>query len=261
MRYNQFDRFLHAVVKQAGQSLRRNFGKITTGTPKTSQHDIVTAADFAAEDLIISAIRKKFPYHNILSEESGYLPGRSPYTWVIDPLDGTANFAKQIPLFGVIIAFVDHNTVTHGAIYDPIHDQLYYAKRGQGSVCNNLPIQVTTEKQLEEMVVIISNIRLRSSMEQFAHWRSLLALYTTYYKAYGSAAQALMALAAGKVDTYIIGGAYPWDIAAGALIAKEAGAKVSHIDGQRWNWRASNQHVLIANPSLHKKVLSLLSRH
>jgi len=258
MRLTQLDRFIQQIVRKAAASIKKNYGVITTGEQKTSQHDIVTAADFASEKIIISAIRKKFPYHNIISEESGVLKGKSRFTWVIDPLDGTANFAREIPLFGVIVGLVEGETITHAAIMDPIHDQMFYARKGAGAYCNGKRIYVSQEHHLEEMVAMISNVRLRSSLEQFAHWRSLFALYTTYYKSYGSAAQAMMALASGKIDAYIIGGAYPWDIAAGGLLVQEAGGKITALDGRRWNWRENNQHVLAANPKLHHRILDLL---
>lgn len=259
MRLTAFDRFIQEIVRRAGATIKKNYGVITHGEQKTSQHDIVTEADFESERLLISAIRKKFPYHTILSEESGELKGRSRYTWIIDPLDGTSNFAREIPLFGVIVAFADGTTITHGAIYDPIHDQMFYTRRGQGSYCNGRRIFVSQEQMLEEMVVMMSNVRLRSSLEQFAHWRSLLALYTTYYKSYGSAAQAMMAVSSGKIDVYIIGGAYPWDIAAGGLLVQEAGGKITHLDGRRWDWREQNQHIIVANPLLHRRLLPLLN--
>ncbi|EKD76437.1 MAG: hypothetical protein ACD_43C00111G0001 [uncultured bacterium] len=260
MRLTQLDRFIQQTVRRAAVSLKKNYGVITTGQQKTSQHDIVTEADFASEKIIISAIRKKFPYHNIISEESGELKGKSRFTWIIDPLDGTANFAREIPLFGVIVGLVEGETITHAAIMDPIHDQLFYARKGAGAYCNGKRIAVSQEHHLEEMVATISNVRLRSSLEQFAHWRSLFALFTTYYKSYGSAAQALTALASGKIDAYLVGGAYPWDIAAGGLIVQEAGGKISTLDGQRWNWREDNQHVLAANPKLHRRILDLLNQ-
>ncbi len=259
MRLNTFDRFIQTIVKQAGASIRKNYGVVTTGQAKSSRHDIVTAADYESEHILISSIRRKFPYHTILSEESGWLTGKSAATWIIDPLDGTNNFARQVPLFGVILAFAeDGKQLSHAAMYDPIHDEFYYARRGQGSYCNGRRIWVSQEKTLEEMVVVVSNVRLRSSLEQFAHWRSLLALYTTYYKSYGSAAQSLMAAASGKVDAYIIGGAYPWDIAAGGLIIREAGGKITQLDGRRWDWREKNQQILAANPVLHRRIMELL---
>ncbi|MFA6475111.1 MAG: inositol monophosphatase family protein [Patescibacteria group bacterium] len=254
----QLDRFIKQIIFQAGKSVRKNYGVITTGTAKTSQHDIVTEADYASERILISAIRKKFPYHNILSEESGELRGKSQYTWIIDPIDGTSNFARQIPLFGIIVALVKNNTVTHGAIYDPIHDEYYYAKRKHGSYCNGRKIHVSQVTRLEDMVVTISNVRLRSSLEQFAHWRSLLALHTTYYKSFGSAAQTFMALASGKIDAYMIGGAYPWDIAAGGLLVQEAGGIITQLDGRTWDWRDNNQHILATNKSLHKQLVNIL---
>ncbi len=258
MRKAALDHFIEKIVRDAGSSLRDNFGVIKTGTPKTSQHDIVTEADFQAEEILISAIRKKFPYHNILSEEAGELKGSSPYTWIIDPLDGTNNFAKQIPLFGVIVALAKGNVIERGAIYDPLHDQFLYARRGQGAYLNGKRVHASTETSLEEMVIAISNIRARSMVEKFAHWRSLLALYTTYYKLFGSAAQNILALATGKIDAYIISGAYPWDIAAGGLIYREAGGKITDIYGKRWSWRQMNQKVIMANPKLHKKITNLL---
>lgn len=260
MRLTAFDRFIQDAVRRAGTTIRKNYGVVTTGKQKTNPHDIVTAADFESEEILISAIRKKFPYHTILSEESGELKGKSNFTWIIDPLDGTNNFARQVPLFGVIVAFAEGDDITHGAIYDPLHDEFYYARRGHGATCNGQPISVSREHTLEEMVLSVSNVRWRSSLEQFAHWRSLFALYTTYYKSYGSTAQTFMAVSSGKIDAYIIGGAYPWDIAAGFLLVKEAGGKMTHIDGRRYNWQERNQHIIAANPILHKKIMQLINQ-
>ncbi|MBI2415428.1 MAG: inositol monophosphatase [Candidatus Kerfeldbacteria bacterium] len=254
------DRFIQDISVRAGKIIKRQFGIVTTGQQKTSQHDIVTEVDYASERLLISAIRRRFPYHSILSEEAGELTGRSDYTWIIDPLDGTANFARGVPLFGVCVALAKGNVITHGVIYDPIHDELFFAKRGAGSFCNGKRIHVSSETQLEEMVVYISNIRHRSSLERFAHWRALLALYTTYYKSYGSAAQAMASLASGRIDTYIIAGAYPWDIAAGALLLREAGGKITRLDGSSWQWRDTNQQIVTANPTLHRKIIQLLNQ-
>lgn len=260
MRLNTLDKFIQQIVRHAGASVRKNYGIITTGIVKTSQHDIVTEADYESEHILISAIRKKFPYHAILAEETGELKGKSDYTWIIDPIDGTSNFAQEVPLIGVIVALAKGNTVINAAVYDPIHDQMYYARKGQGSYCNGRRIYVSQEHRLEEMVANISNVRQRSSLEQFAHWRSLLSLYTTYFKAYGSAAQAVMALAAGKIDVYVVGGVYPWDIAAGGLLIREAGGVITQLDGRRWNWRDMNQHIVAANPILHSKILNLLKQ-
>lgn len=258
MRLNSLDRFIQDIVIQAGASIRNNFGVITTGTAKSSRHDIVTQADYIAEDILISNIRKKFPHHNILSEEAGYLAGSGEYTWIIDPLDGTRNFSQQIPLIGVIVALAKGSVIENAAIYDPLHEELYYARKGRGSYLNGKRIRVSHETGLDDMTVSISNIRHRSSVEQFAHWRSLIALYTTYYKAFGSAAQTTSAVACGRLDAYIISGAYPWDIAAGALLMREAGGKITCLDGKRWNWREPNQQVVLANPTLHKKIMKLL---
>lgn len=260
MRLTTMDRFIQRTIVHAGGIIKKHFGRVTTGKVKSSRGDIVTIADLEAEEYIIATIRQKYPHHSILSEEAGALTGKGEYTWIIDPLDGTRNFAKKVPLFGVIIALAKGNTITHGAIYDPIHNDLFYASKGKGSYLNGKRIHVSTESTLEYMDIYISNVRLRSSHERFAHLRSLFALYTTYYKAYGSCAHALASVASGKIDTYIAGGPYPWDIAAGALLVKEAGGKITTLEGRRWQWREMNQHIVVANPKLHTKIMHLINQ-
>lgn len=258
MKLTSLDRFIQATAREAGEGIKASYGVITSGTAKTGPNDIVTQADITAEGVIISAIRKKFPYHNILSEEAGSLPGKSEYTWIIDPLDGTNNFAHQVPIFCVIIALAKGNTVTHGVMYDPLHDEMFYARKGAGAYRNGKPIHVTNKADLDDMNIIVSNVRWRSALEQFAHWRSLISLYTTHQKQYGSAGMSLAYVASGRVDGYMIGGAYPWDLAAGALLIQEAGGKVTTLQGTTWSWRDNNQQVLAANPQLHKRILQLM---
>lgn len=258
MRITAQDRFLQDIIEKAGDTVRRNFGKVTTGKTKSARGDIVTKADFISERIIIEAIRQKYPYHHILSEEAGELPGRGEYTWIIDPLDGTSNFAMQIPLFCVIIALAKGPNILQAGIYDPLHNELFYARRGQGAYLNGKPIHVSAKTDLDEMGIIVSNIRLRSALEQFAHWRSLFSLYTTHEKKYGSAGISLAYVAAGRVDAYIVGGAYPWDIAAGALLAAEAGAKVTTVNNKKWSWRDWNQEIVVTNPKLHRNIMQLI---
>ncbi len=258
MRLTLQDKFIQQLARSAGVSLRNNFGKVTKGKTKSARNDIVTVADYEAEDIIISKIRQKYPYHSILSEEAGFLKGTSEYTWIIDPLDGTGNFARQVPLFSVIIALAKGNNIITSVMFDPIHDEIFFAKKGKGAWLNNRRIHVSSESHLQDMTVTISNVRLRSSTERFAHWRSLLALHTTYYKAFGSAAQAICALACGRTDVYIVSGAYPWDIAAGSLLVKEAGGVVKTFQKSRYSWRELNQRVVMTNPKLEKKIMNLL---
>lgn len=260
MRLSTLDRFIQHTAVQAGQIIKSHFRQVTKGTPKSERGDLVTVVDYKAEEYIISAIRNKFPHHHILSEEAGRLEGKGNFTWVIDPLDGTNNFVKGIPIFTVVIALTKGSQVYCGAIYDPIHDELFYARQGQGSYCNGKPIHVSKESHLESMNIYISNVRLRSSLEQFAHLRSLFALYTTHYTAYGSAAYALATLASGRIDAYITGGPYPWDIAAGALLIKEAGGKITTLTGQPWQWKEMNQHVVAANPRLHRTLMKYIEQ-
>lgn len=260
MRRTALDRFIQDITREAGSRIRRNFGKVTTGKTKSARGDIVTRVDYEAEDVLISAIRKKYPYHSIVSEEAGDLPGKSPYTWIIDPLDGTNNFAGQIPMFCVLVALAKQNSIVASATYDPIHDEFFYARKGQGSYVNGRSIHVSQTTEFDEMRINLSNVRLRSSLETFAHWRSIFALYTTYFQRFGSAGLSMAYVACGRSDAYIIGGAYPWDIAAGALLIREAGGRISTLEGLRWQWRDQNQRVVAANPKLHRKLMKLLTQ-
>ncbi|MFA5994942.1 MAG: inositol monophosphatase [Patescibacteria group bacterium] len=259
MRITAIDRFIETTIRAAGKSAKCNFGVVTTGKIKTGIHDIVTEADYECERIILKAIQQKYPQHNILSEEAGLLDKKSDYTWIVDPIDGTNNFAKHIPLFGIIITLAKGNQVLHGAIYDPIHDEFFYAKYKQGSYCNKKRIQVSKQHNLDNMIVSISNIPQRSDQAYFAELRKKVALHTTYYKAYGSAAQVLSAVACGRIDAWILGGAYPWDIAAGALLVTEAGGKITTLTNQPWHWPTNNQQIVVANPKLHHSIIKLIN--
>lgn len=260
MRRTALDKFIEEICREAGSRIQRNFGKVTTGETKSARGDIVTKVDYESEDVLISAIRKKFPYHSILSEEAGSLPGKSEYTWIIDPLDGTSNFASQIPMFCVLVALAKNNVIQASATYDPIHDEFFYARKGQGSYVNGHKIHVSETTEFDQMRLNISNVRLRSSLETFSHWRSVFALYTTYFQRFGSAGLSMAYVACGRSDAYIIGGAYPWDIAAGALLIREAGGKISTLEGLPWQWKDQNQRIVAANPKLHRKLMRQLTQ-
>lgn len=200
--------------------------------------DVVTDTDFAAQKLITDAIRARFPDHGFLTEEEDNdLPAGGPVIWVIDPVDGTTNFSRAIPIFCVSIAAVSaENEVLAGAIYDPMRDELFSAALGQGATLNEQPIQVSQIDDLGDAVIALDwsrNADLRQSvldvLHQFAHRVNTV-------RAIGAAALALAWVGAGRVEGYVNFQLKPWDLAAASVIISEAGGQLSDLSGQQWGY-------------------------
>lgn len=231
--------------------MRDKFRKIRDIKFKDKFGDPVTEADYASERYIISAIRKKFPAHNILSEEDGNHNRQNDYLWIIDPLDGTSNFIMEIPFFCVSIAVARKNKILAGAIYDPIHNELFFAEQGNSAFLNNRKIAIskTSEPRLSRTMMAWNGINVKTldvlkefSDNGFAKMRAI-----------GSAALGLAYVATGRGDAYLSLGCKLWDIAAGVIIISEAGAKISDIFGQKWDFQSST--LVAANKILHNKII------
>ena len=245
--------FAIKTAKEAGEILLKYFHKALKVKQKGAKGNIVTNADLAAEKYIINAIRKKYPTHSILSEEMGEKKiGESEYKWIIDPLDGTRNFASDIPFFSVLIALTKKEKIILGVIYDPIHDELFYAEKGKGAYLNNKKIRVSREKSLRGAVVKLGWVWSRKRFKKVGRYYARFSKYTSWIRRYGSVSS-LAYLACGRLDVAIHIGAYPWDYAAPSIICKEAGAKVTDLKGNPYD--ISKREILAANPRLHKFVL------
>lgn len=246
----KFKNFMTKIAVEAGGILRDKFRKIRSIKFKDNFGDPVTEADYASEKYIISAIRKKFPSHNILSEEDGNHNRLSDYLWIIDPLDGTSNFTIEIPFFCVSIAVARKNKILAGVIYDPIHDELFFAEKGNGAFLNNRKILVSEvfEPKLSRIIMAWGGIN--------AETINVLKRFSdngfTKVRAIGSAALGLAYVAAGRGDAYMSLGCKLWDIAAGVIIVSEAGAKISDVSGKKWNFQSPA--LIAANKILHSKI-------
>lgn len=140
------------TARAAGAVLREHFARGCEAVVKENQSSVVTAADFASEQLILDHLRARFPDCGVLAEESGFQPGRSALTWIVDPLDGTSNFAAGLPWFGVLIGLLDGTTPVLGVAYLPVTDTLYVAEAGQGSTRDGKSIRVTAETELSRVL-------------------------------------------------------------------------------------------------------------
>lgn len=249
---------IRAALK-AGNLLKHGFGTSYRVSRKPGIHNLVTEYDEAAEKTIISTIREEFPDHAFLAEESGLSRGQSAsVVWIIDPLDGTANFAHNIPLFAVSIAAVIGSEVQVGVIYQPMTDELFVAERGQGAYCNGAKLKVTENRVLQDAfgatgLTYHENLA-PEYMKRFAH----IAQLGNPLRDLGTAAMHLAYVATGSFDLFWIESLYPWDVAAGKLLVEEAGGRVTHYNGAPIVNLSEPSSVVATNGKLHETLLKQL---
>jgi myo-inositol-1(or 4)-monophosphatase len=226
-----FLNFATALAREAGALLRAGYAQ-----PKHIHHkgltDLVTDYDHRAEALIVERIRAAHPDHALWAEESGR-SGQHAYEWLIDPLDGTTNFAHGFPVFAVSLALTQHGQVIVGVVYDPLRDELFAAEAGRGATLNAQPIRVSTQDQLDHALLATGfpyDIRT-NPRNNFAEFHALHLKAQAIRRA-GSAALDCAWVAAGRLEGYWEFGIKAWDIGAGALLVREAGGRVTTVTGE-----------------------------
>ncbi len=219
--------------------------------------DLVTEYDRRSEELLLGLVRERFADHSILSEESGIHAGSDGQMWYIDPLDGTTNFAHGLPVFCVSIGYADDQGMRLGVVFDPTRDEMYAAERGQGAWLNEDRLAVSSADELLQCLLTTGfayeNWVIETNLAHFSRFQRL----TQGVRRLGSAALDLCYVAAGRLDGYWEASVYPWDLAAGGLIAAEAGALVTNLRGGP-DYLTRPCSILAANPSLHAKMLAEL---
>jgi len=245
------------LVLQAGEILRRAYGQRHQINHK-GIIDLVTEVDHQSEAYLVGEIRRRYPNHRILAEESGNWSGQECCQWYIDPLDGTVNFAHGVPFFSVSIAYQEEGQLRLGAVYDPLRQELFAAERGCGAWLNNVPIYVSSIPELDQSLLVTGfpyDIRNRTdnNLDNYARF----SMRSQGVRRLGSAALDLCYVAAGRFDGYWEMSVNPWDVAAGGLIAQEAGAVVTRIDGDP-DFLKPPPSILAANPFIHPHMLRLL---
>lgn len=250
----QFKEVAISSAKKAGEILKENFGKVKN-IKKKGKTQLVSNVDLEAEKIIIESIKKYFPEHSILSEETPQL-NESEYTWIIDPLDGTHNFVKNIPIFGTSIALAYRNEVILGVIYFPLDNRLYWAEKGKGVYLNNQRLKVSLRKLSESTCVYDSSIRYNP--EEMALLLKNLSTKIFNIRMFGSTAEHLSMLAEGKIEIDIEFNDKPWDFAAGALMVKEAGGEFTDFEGNPWSLKMPN--YLASNGIVHQETLQIIRK-
>lgn len=241
---------------QAGDILRRGFGSNFSIKEKANPFDLVTEYDKKSEDAIISYIHEKFPSHSFLAEESGAShEDHDQVKWIIDPLDGTMNFARHIPYFGISIAAMVKQHIEVGVFYAPMTSELFVALRGNGAYLNGAPLHVSNVKKLQHAISatgfpygsIDEREKAVAQFVEFLHLGNPIRIL-------GSAALSLAYVAAGRFDAYWGMNLAPWDVAAGILLCEEAGGKVTHFDGKHHNM-FKQPNIIATNGLVHQEVV------
>jgi myo-inositol-1(or 4)-monophosphatase len=236
----------------AGAVLQGYLGKLEDAiTEKGRPGDLVTAADKASEVVILEILRRHFPEHSILAEESGKIGNQdNQYLWAIDPLDGTTNYAHQYPAFCVSIGLLIDGAPQVGVIYDPFHDELFRAAAGLGATRNRRPISVSETSELSKSLLVtgFAYDRRETSDNNYAEFCHLTHL-TQGVRRSGSAALDLASVACGRVDGYWERGISPWDVVAGVILLQEAGGKVTAYDGTPF--KIASGRILATNGDIH----------
>lgn len=223
---------------------------------KKGRNDFVSEADRNAEDAVIATIHKHYPGHAILAEESG-TQGDSEYLWIIDPLDGTTNFLHGFPVFCVSVGLMHEGRLEQGAVYDPLRQELFTASRGQGAQLDGRRIRVSGRRSLEQ-ALIGTGFPFRDSNRALEPYLGMLisAIRNTEgIRRAGAAALDLCYVAAGRLDAFWETGLSSWDLAAGALIIREAGGIVSGLDGSEDFLNTG--HVLCGTPKIYAALAKL----
>ena len=252
--------FAIQVAREAGNLLVQRLG--AAQITNKGDIDLVTEADIAAEELIIDRIRSHYPLHGILAEESGETvqegSSRSDWKWIIDPLDGTTNYAHGYPCFCVSIALEQAGALEIGVVYDPMRNEMFAAERGQGATLNERRIKVSNVEELNRAMMCTGfpyDVRTRPD---FARDFTNFTLHAQAVRRDGSAALDLAYVACGRFDGFWEDGLNPWDIAAGAILVSEAGGRITNFQNEPLD--IYTKKVVASNGLVHNAMLNLLRR-
>ncbi len=248
------------AARKAGTLLERYFNNLDRLTIESKAHnDFVSEADRDAEKSIVDTIQKYYPDHSIIAEEGHGRRTNAKVEWIIDPLDGTTNFLHGFPHFAVSIGIKVKGKLEHGVVYDPMRDELFAASRGEGARLNNRRIRVSETRKLEH-ALLATGVPYREFDYVDSYMQSLryFMTHTAGIRRPGSAALDLAYTACGRVDGYWELNLRPWDIAAGAIIVREAGGIVTDFAGGENYLKSGN--ILAANPAMTRQMARVIAQ-
>ena len=250
--------FAIETAREAGQILLDKFGRKINVSMK-GNINLVTEADLASEKLILEKIRSHYPKHSILAEESGesnvaVIDGETAWKWIIDPLDGTTNFAHGYPCFCVTIALEHNGEIVVGATFDPTRNELFAAEKGNGVTLNGRQIRVSETENLKDALLVTGFPYDVTQRENFTRHFSGFTKKSRGIRRDGSAAIDMAYVACGRFDGFWEEGLHAWDVAAGVLMIEEAGGRVSYYDGSKFS--VYKPPICASNGLIHEEMLS-----
>ncbi len=253
-------KFIIELSKKAGRKILKNVDNARL-IKSQDIRDVTTNLDLESEKIITSAIQKKFPGHNIMREEEDNINNQSNYSWTIDPLDGTKYFYKGIKFFSVSIALWKNSEPIMGAVYNPCTNDCYWAEKNKGAFLNGKKLKVSKTKKISEAIIYLDfQAKNNTKIQEAILEKRLIKIYKNFYRfrTFGCGSLALCFLAQGYFDAYFdINGRQPIiDSGGGMIIAKEAGAKITDLNGKYPGMNAN--HMVITNNKIHDQVLKIL---
>lgn len=246
------------IARRAGDYLRANWGRTDLRVEQKGVTNPVSEIDKNADAAIKAGLVSAFRQYGVLTEESDYLPGSVNACWIVDPLDGTINYLRGIPLVAVSIGLEKEGELVLGVVYNPILEELYTAEKGKGAFLNGKPIHVSGIKSLGQAIITsgFPYDAWTSEQDNLAQWGRLVKQCMSV-RCDGSAALDMCAVACGRYDAYYETGTFPWDVAAGTVIVREAGGTVSdYANGSDYLTR---KEIVSTNSHIHRDLLSIIA--
>ena len=250
-----FEKFIQKIAKEAGGAVLKRFGKDQVHYQKSAHRiDAVTKADLLSDKILVSAIKKAYPEHGIISEESGKVNEAAEYVWILDPIDGTFNFAFGVPLFGVMIALAHKGKVILAAVNMPATNEFFYAREGRGAFLNGRRIHCSNTRTIVHSAGYGGSTlrdRAKTFVEKIIHSEKAEYMILGSFNCCANHCY----VAAGRRDWIVSVSGKIWDFAPAYLLLKESGCKVTDVNGKPW--KLGMLEMVAANPRLHKQLLKL----
>ena len=251
----EFKKIILLAAKKAGEILEKNFKK-SIGISFKKDLSLVSKIDLETEKVIIELIKKRFPSHDILSEEKGGRIGEK-YTWIVDPLDGTTNYLSKFPFFSTSIALLYEKEPILSVNFNPVTKELYFAEKGKGAFLNERKIKVSKTQTLKKAILLFGKGRKKEEFLKFFQALKRTSRKCRTFRCWGAANLSLCYLASGRIDGFIFAGDNPWDSVAGVLLVKEAGGKVTDFQGR--DWQIETKDVVATNKKIHNSLLKIIN--
>lgn len=246
------------LARQAGDIIRDGYSRHHVVNTKGHSDDPVTETDRKSEDFLLERLERLAPGHAVVTEESGIHTGDKSHAWYIDPVDGTMNFAHGIPFFAVSIGYAVDGEMKMGVVYDPMHDECFYAQKGAGAFRNGTPIHVSEQQNMQNALLATGFYQkaYEMGMDNFPAFKHMM-MTTAGVRRIGCASLELSYVGCGRYDGFWDRMLRPWDVAAGFLIIREAGGIVTTLSGDPDPFKEPYE-FLASNPVLHPQLLQEL---